>query len=180
MFLIKNILLRMNLRLQDARSECYAGAAAMAGAKTGAATQIKAIYGKCLYTHCYGHALNLAVGDSIKSAACLKEVFEVVHEIFKLIKKSPKRNMKPDEMRKQPNNDSKGIHALCPTRWTVRGEALEYILKNYDELMNLWDWSIDITANAWEEEAETCWLFNINIWSRKKVIFGSLSYPVLP
>ena len=142
-FLINYILLRMNLRLQDARGQCYDGAAAMTGAKSGVATQIKAINGKCLYTHCYGHALNLAVNDSIKSVACLKGVFEVVHEICKLIKKSPKRNTKLDEIRKQSNNDSKGIYALCPTGWTVRGEALESLLNNYDELMNFWDWSID-------------------------------------
>ena len=73
-FIIKDILLRMNLRLEDARGQCYDGAAAMAGAKTGVAAQIKAINGKCLYTHCYGHALNLAVGDSIKSVECLKSL----------------------------------------------------------------------------------------------------------
>ena len=83
--LIKDILLRMNLRLQDAHGQCYDGAAAMAGAKTHVATQIKAINGKCFYTHFYGHALNLAVGDSIKSVVCLKGIFEVMHEICKLI-----------------------------------------------------------------------------------------------
>ena len=142
-FLIKDILLRMNLRLKDARGQCYDGAAAMAGAKTGVATHIKAINGKCLCTHCYGYALTYAVGDSTKSAACFKGVFEVVHEICKLIKKPPKRNTKLDEMRQQSKNDSKGIHALCPTRWTVLGEALKSISNNYHELMNLWDWSID-------------------------------------
>ena len=81
MFLIKDILLRMNLRLQDAHGQCYDGAAEIAGAKTGVEIQIKAINRKCLYTHCYGHALNLAVCDSIKAVACLKGVFEVVHEI---------------------------------------------------------------------------------------------------
>ena len=108
-FTIKDILQRLNLRLEDARGQCYDGAAAMAGAKTGVATQIKAINGKCIYTHCYGHALNFAVGDSIKSVECLKGVFEVVHEICKLVKKSPKRNTKLDEMKKQSKNDSKGI-----------------------------------------------------------------------
>ena len=50
LFLIKNILLRRNLRLQDTHGQCYDGAAAMAGAKTGVATQIKVINVKCLYT----------------------------------------------------------------------------------------------------------------------------------
>ena len=53
-FLIMDILLRMNLRLKDARGQCYDSAAVMAGAKTGIATQIKAINGKCLHTPCYG------------------------------------------------------------------------------------------------------------------------------
>ena len=48
----KNILLKMNLRIQDLRGQCYDGAAAMAGAETGVATQMKAINGKCLYIHC--------------------------------------------------------------------------------------------------------------------------------
>ena len=45
-------------------------------------------------------------------------------------------------MRKNTRNDSKGIHAFCPTRWTVRGEALQSILSNYEELMDLWEWSL--------------------------------------
>ena len=55
--------------------KCYDGAATMAGHKTGLATQIKALNGKYLFTHCYGHALNLAVGDSIKAVSCLNETF---------------------------------------------------------------------------------------------------------
>ena len=55
--ILKNALLRMNLNIQRARGQCSDGAATMAGEKTGVATQIKTINGKCLYTHCYGHAL---------------------------------------------------------------------------------------------------------------------------
>ena len=38
----------------------------MAGTKSGDATQLKLLNGKCLFTHCYGHALNLVVGDVIR------------------------------------------------------------------------------------------------------------------
>ncbi len=142
-FIIKDILLRMPLGIEYACGQCYDGATVMAGAKNGVATQIKAINCRCLYTHFYGHALNLTVGDSIKSVRCLKRVFEVAYEMRKLIKKSPKQNTRLDEIKKESKNDSKGIYALCPTRWTVHGEALESILNNYVELMNLWDLSID-------------------------------------
>ena len=32
-----------------------------------------------------------------------------------------------------------GIQALCPTRWTVRGDAIESIIKHYITLNQLWE-----------------------------------------
>ena len=41
----------------------------MSGAKTGVAKQISDNEeSRAIYTHCYGHALNLAAGDSIKKS----------------------------------------------------------------------------------------------------------------
>lgn len=40
------------------------------------------------------------------------------------------------------------FRALCPTRWTVRGEALASVLNNHDELMELWDWSLEILKDT--------------------------------
>ena len=56
----------MKLKLGDARGQCYDGAATMSGKKNGVATQIKNMNGKCLFPHCYGHALYLAIGNTIK------------------------------------------------------------------------------------------------------------------
>ena len=78
------------------------------------ATQIKSISPKCLFTHCYGHALNLAVGDVFENVPQLREVLDTAYEICKLIKKSPKRNTKTDQLRNETKNDLKSIHALCP------------------------------------------------------------------
>ena len=38
---IKDVLLRMNLRIQDARGKCYDGCSTMTGTKNGVAAQIK-------------------------------------------------------------------------------------------------------------------------------------------
>jgi hypothetical protein len=38
----------------------------MSGAKSGVSTQILKEEPRAIYTHCYGHALNLAAGDTIK------------------------------------------------------------------------------------------------------------------
>ena len=139
---IKDILIRMNLKIENARGQCYDGAASMAGKRLGVATQIKTLNNKCLYTHCYGHALNLAVGDVFKGIPCLDSVFRTALEISKLVKKSPKRDTKLNELREMNENDTKSIHNLCPTRWTVRGEAFESYLNNYNQLMELWEWSL--------------------------------------
>ena len=52
----------MQFKLGDARGQCYDGAATLSGKKKGVATQIKSMHGKCLFNHCYGYTLNLAIG----------------------------------------------------------------------------------------------------------------------
>ena len=57
---IKDILLRMNLSLDNCRGQCYDGASSMSGERSGVAKRIMDLQQRALYTHCYGHALNLA------------------------------------------------------------------------------------------------------------------------
>ena len=38
------------------------------------------------------------------------------------------------------------MQSLCPTRWTVRANALKSIIKNYQVLQETWDESIDARA----------------------------------
>ena len=137
---LKDILLRCNLDINKLRGQCYDGAASMSGSKSGVATRFKEENEKCLFTHCYGYALNLSVGDAIKKVPTLDETFSVAYEICKFVKKSPQRNTKLNTIRE---NEAKSIHKLCPTQWTVRGEALEAIVENHNELMELWEWSLE-------------------------------------
>ena len=64
---IEDILLRLSLQLVNCRGQCYDRASAMAGCRTGVATTILERESRALYTHCCGHALNLAVQDTVKS-----------------------------------------------------------------------------------------------------------------
>ena len=81
----------MGLNLEHARGQCYDGANVMSGHKNGVAKRIKDINPKCLYTHCYGHSLNLAVSDTVKGVSHLNNMFDMIKAICNLIKKSPKR-----------------------------------------------------------------------------------------
>jgi len=140
----------MSITLSKCRSQCYDGCSTMKGKKAGVAKQIKDIESKALFTHCFTHFLNLAVGDVIKSSKVMKDALETSHEITKLIKKSPKRDAKLDVLKKEANiqsesdeNNIETISLLCSTRWTVRAKCLKSVMSNYAYLKELWEWAIN-------------------------------------
>ena len=79
-------LTEMHLRIADWRGQCYNGASTMSQAKSGVATRIKTLNEKCLFTHCYGHVLNLSLKDDCSNVKCLKDTFNTAREICKLVK----------------------------------------------------------------------------------------------
>ena len=88
---INDVILRLGLSIEDAKAQCYDGCSTMTGVRNGVAAIIKWDNPKCLLTHCYCHALNLAVGDTVKSVSLLKDTLEDTYELTKLVKYSPKR-----------------------------------------------------------------------------------------
>ena len=120
----------------------------MSGSVSGVATRIKTLNSKCLYTHCYGHVLNLSVKDPCTKNKCLKTTFETAFEICKLIKYSPVRDTRLKQLREETKNEDAGVHAFCPTRWTVRGRMLESLINNHKELSELWEWSLNNTHDT--------------------------------
>ncbi len=140
---IKDVLLWMKVKLSECHGQCYDGASNMSGSRNGVATQIMAEEKRAVYTHCYGHALNLAVGDTIKQSKICRDALETAFEISKLIKFSPKRNAAFDRIKADiPEEDAHtgvGVRSFCPTRWTVCGDSISSILDNYNVLHQLWE-----------------------------------------
>lgn len=89
---IRDTLLRMGVSLSQCRGQCYDGASNMSGIRNGVTTILQREVKRAVYTHCYGHALNLAVGYTMKQSKVCCEALQVAFEISKLIKFSPKRN----------------------------------------------------------------------------------------
>ena len=77
----------------------------------------------------------------------LKMTFEMTREICKLVKESPQRNNRLEEIRKTTKYQVKSVHSFCPTKWTVRGETYS-IISNYEQLMSLWEWSLQKLTNT--------------------------------
>ena len=88
---LKDTFVRLNLSMSKCQGQCYDGLAKMAGIQNGEAVQMCAEEPRALYSHCHGHARNLATGDTIKKNKNLCDVLDTVYEITKLLKFSPKR-----------------------------------------------------------------------------------------
>ena len=92
-----------------------------------------------MYTHCYGHSLNLTTGDALKESKIMKEALGTTHEITKLIKFSPRRDNVFRKIKEDMAPASPGVRILCPTRWTVRAHSLASVIDNYDVLLLTWE-----------------------------------------
>ena len=137
---IKDVLARMNLPFEKLRGQCYDGASAMSSSKCGVAKRICDLEPRAVYMHCYGHALNLAAGDTLKRSKLMKDALETTREITKLIKYSPCRDGIFQRLKETlPVGNTPGIRVLCPTRWTVRAESIHSILANYNVLQRTWE-----------------------------------------
>lgn len=140
--------LTRNISLSKCRGQCYDGASNMSGAKSGVAANIINEEPRVLYTHCYGHALNLAVGDTMKQSKVIKDSFDTVHEISKLIKFSPRRDTEFETLKNELSPETPGFRVMCPTRWTVRSESLGGVIQNYNVIQCLWKRCFEITKDS--------------------------------
>ena len=133
----------MNLNLNRCRGQCYDGTGLMAGAHKSVATQISSEEPRALFTHCYGHALNLAVCDAVKKCKVIQDAMDSTFEISKLIKFSPKRDAMFTKLKTEFSPETPGFRVLCPTRWTVRADSLLSVIDNYTALQSTWEESLE-------------------------------------
>ena len=81
------------------------------------------------------------MGDVVNQCKVMKNSLETVHEISKLIKKSPKRDAMFQKLKCDLASDTPGFRVLYPTRWTVRGASLQSVLDNFEVLLRVWEQS---------------------------------------
>lgn len=68
--------------------------------------------------------------------------------VYETTKKSPRRQATLEWIKLELGSTTVGIRTLCPTRWTVRAEALQSILSNYELLQTLWEESLEFVQQA--------------------------------
>ena len=135
---MQDALVCLQVPLARIRAQCYDDCSTMAGQRSRVAARIQKKEPRAVFAHCYGHAVNLSVSDTIKKSSLLSDCLDTSYELVKLVKCSPKREALLHTIKKQSAVDTPGVHTLCPTRWTVHADTLATIISNYKSLQELW------------------------------------------
>ena len=160
---IKDLLARCSLSIEMCRGQAYDGAANMQGCRSGLATRILSDNPAALPVHCYAHSLNLCLQDVDRSIICIRDALELVREVGKLIKLSPKRLHLFSTRLSESDDYTVSLKSLCTTRWTARTGAIDAILKDYkvltDTLEEIYETTKDdygLKANGFLQSLEKC------------------------
>ena len=114
------------------------GCSTVAGTKAGIATKITELKPRAVFNHCYGHALNLGISDTIKQSQVMKDCLDTCYELVKLVKFSLKLETMLCELKEETGSNAPAVRTLCPTRGTVCAESFTNIIANYDSIQLLW------------------------------------------
>lgn len=79
---IKDILFRMNLRIQNLLAQAYVGASNMLGYKSKVQTKLSDILHKALATHCPGQSLNLGIENTRTNSRIMTDLLRTTCEII--------------------------------------------------------------------------------------------------
>ena len=110
----------------------------MAGSRSGVSTQLSSQEPHAVYTNCYGHALNLAVGDVMKKSRLMEDTLNTTSEISKLLKYSPCQDAAFEKLKAKFAPNLPGFRTLSPTHWIVKGKSMESVVNNCVVFQNLW------------------------------------------
>lgn len=135
--LIKEVLSKNDLKIENIRGQCYDGAAAMRGSYTGVQARIRQENQTALYVHCYAHILNLCLVDLTKQVSFVRNMFGAMQSLHNFIHASSKRHavFESTLLEFSKKSGPSTLKSLSDTRWSCRAEALNSILLNYEVII---------------------------------------------
>lgn len=130
-----DVLLRLNIPLAYLRGQAYDGAANMSGSYSGAQAEMKKQQPLALYVHCGPHCLNLITQAACQASPLIRDALEWVHDLGTLSKQSGKFKGMFSAVAADSEGPNVSLRPLCPTRWTVRGNAVKAVLSQYESVL---------------------------------------------
>ena len=99
------------------------------GIYKGFSTQLSQELTTHVHTWCYGHILNLVMGDITGEVIQTITLFSLLNDLAKFIKSSYKRMKKWE----RGSTSTKRLQAIGQTRWWAKGKALERVFGSFQQ-----------------------------------------------
>ncbi len=147
-----NWLLLPTLIFYISRGQAYDGASNMQGVRNGVATQVHSEVPAVVPFHCFAHCLQLVLQETTRQCKALRDSLELVREIGKLIKLSPKKSTLFSK-NLEAYEGGVTLKPLCPTRWTVRTAAFQAVLVDFIILQETMEEISDTTHDEYGQKA---------------------------
>ena len=103
------------------------------------AVQFEAEEPATLQVNCLAHSLNLCFKDASWGCSCVGDSLELVMEVVKQFKFSPKCTTPFEQMKANLSPQMNSLKTLCPTSWTVHSFAILAVLNKYEALISTLD-----------------------------------------
>ncbi|XP_064485918.1 zinc finger MYM-type protein 1-like [Ornithodoros turicata] len=130
--ILKDVLCRLNLQIENCRGQCYDGAANVSGKSGGLQALVQDIEPRAMYVHCLAHTLNLVLQDLCKQIDVCRDFVSLFADLVNFLKTSPKRLSWFEQFQKE---GTPALRQFCKTRWTLKASSLRSVSSNYSELV---------------------------------------------
>lgn len=133
--IVKDMMIRFQLNMNDIRGQCYDGASNVSGHISGLQTKILEHCSTALFVHCVAHHLNL-VQDALTNITDTRDFIGTVQKMISFVRGSPRRLA---EFSNFQDDNAPKLSPYCPTRWCMRVKSLKTIKDNYAALMDFFN-----------------------------------------
>ena len=117
----------LQIPLQNMIGKGFDGASNMSGKDNGVQQHLSESWATLsLYFHCFAHCLNLVLGKTAETLQLVKDVFDTIGSIYRVMEGSPQRTAVFEKWLKEfsRNEGRRALRSLSDTRWTARVDNL--------------------------------------------------------
>ena len=120
------------------------------------------------YVHCLAHSVNLCLQECARQSKPVSDALTLVNDLYNFIQLSPKCLTLFNKLKTELTPENPTIKPLCPTRWTVRTPAINFIIKNYAVLLQ----KLETIRDEFTGEASSKALGLLTLLGKFNIYFG--------
>ncbi|PFX12798.1 Zinc finger MYM-type protein 1 [Stylophora pistillata] len=133
--LVKSAITELNLDLKNIVGKAFDGAADMKGVHKGLSTRMEECSLLCIYVHCYGYVLNLALQDTMTQIETLRNALGTIQALYNFLEANPKRHALFSDTEVQGEDLKLTLKSLSTTRWSCRWEAAKAVHEQMERIV---------------------------------------------